>query len=125
MDTLRWTVGLSVSLIFGGIVTQFYARKVRDLVSTDDPQYRLLIPTCLGIVENLFFSIGVAFEVSGAMTAMVIWMGAKMAAHWGRDAEVGHVHKVATVRFFVLSGTMVSLLFAMIGGLICAGRLKF
>ena len=125
MEALRWMTGFFVSLVFGGIVTQFYARRVRKLIGDQDPQYRILIPISIGVVENLFFTIGVAFHLSGVMVAMVAWMGAKMAAHWGRESQEHGVSNIATVRFLMLVGTMISLLFAMIGGLICAGKLWF
>ena len=125
MEALRWMTGFFVSLVFGGIVTQYYARRVRKLIGDQDPQYRILIPISIGVVENLFFTIGVAFNLSGVMVAMVAWMGAKMAAHWGRESKEHQVKNIETVRFLVLSGTMLSLLFSMIGGLICAGKLWF
>ena len=123
MDALRWMAGFFVSLVFGGIVTQFYARRVRKLIGDEDPNYRILIPLSIGVVESLFFTIGVAFNLSGVMIGMVAWMGAKMAAHWGKESQEHQVSNIVTVRFLVLVGTMLSLLFAMIGGLICAGRL--
>ena len=123
MEALRWMAGFFVSLVFGGIVTQYYARRVRKLIGDQDPQYRILIPISIGVVENLFFTIGVAFNLSGVMVAMVAWMGAKMAAHWGKESQEHRVLNIVTVRFLVLVGTMISLLFAMIGGLICAGKL--
>ena len=125
MEALRWMTGFFVSLVFGGIVTQYYARRVRKLIGDQDPQYRILIPISIGVVENLFFTIGVAFHLSGVMVAMVAWMGAKMAAHWGRESKEHQVKNIETVRFLVLGGTMISLLFAMIGGLICSGKLWF
>ena len=123
MEALRWTAGLFVSLVFGGIVTQYYARRVRKLIVDEEPNYRILIPLSIGVVESLFFTIGVAFNLSGVMIGMVAWMGAKMAAHWGKESQEHQVSNIVTVRFLVLVGTMISLLFAMIGGLICAGRL--
>jgi hypothetical protein len=123
MEALRWPAGLFVSLVFGGIVTQYYARKVKKLIGDEDPNYRILIPLSIGVVESLFFTIGVAFNLSGVMIGMVAWMGAKMAAHWGKESQEHQVSNIVTVRFLVLVGTMLSLLFAMIGGLICAGRL--
>jgi hypothetical protein len=125
MVAFRWTAGFFVSLVFGGIVTQYYARRIRKLIGDEDPQYRILIPLSLGVVENLFFTIGVAFDLSGVMVGMVAWMGAKMAAHWGIESKEHQVKNIDTVRFLVLGGTMISLLFAMIGGLICAGKLWF
>ena len=123
MEALRWPVGLLVSLVFGGIVTQYYARRVMKLIGDEVPSYRLFIPLSIGVVENLFFTIGVAFNLSGVMIGMVAWMGAKMAAHWGQESQKHQVSNIVTIRFLVLVGTMLSLLFAMIGGLICAGRL--
>ena len=125
METLRWTVGLFVSLVFGGIVTQYWARRLRKLIGNEDPQYRIFIPISLGVLENLFFTIGVAFGLSGVMVGMVAWMGAKMAEHWGIESKEHQVKNIETVRFLVLGGTMISLLFAMIGGLIFAGKLWF
>ena len=125
METLRWTVGLSVGLVCGGIVNQYWARKLKKLIGDEDPQYRILIPLSLGVVESLFFTIGVAFDLSGVMIGMVAWMGAKMAAHWGIESKEHQVKNIGTIRFLVLGGTMISLLFAMIGGLICSGKLWF
>jgi len=44
MDALRWMAGFFVSLVFGGIVTQYYARRVRKLIGDEDPNCRILIP---------------------------------------------------------------------------------
>ncbi|MDX2452471.1 hypothetical protein [Desulfosarcina sp.] len=41
MESFRWLVGLSVALVLGGIVTQIYARRVRQLVGDQDPHYRI------------------------------------------------------------------------------------
>ena len=60
---LRWTAGLFVSLAFGGIITQYYARRVRKLIGDQYPQYRVLIPIPIVLVENLFFAIVVVFEI--------------------------------------------------------------
>ncbi len=125
MEIFRWVFGLLVALVFGGIVTQFYARKVRKIVGDEDPHYRISIPIALGVAENLFFTMGVAFDLSGVMVAMVTWMAAKMAAHWGKNSQENRIKNIGTVRFMVLMGTMISLLFSMIGGLICAGKLWF
>lgn len=125
MEIFRWVFGLLVALFFGGIVTQFYARKVREIVGDEEAHYRISIPISLGVAENLFFTMGVAFDLSGVMVAMVAWVGAKMAAHWGRDSQETRIKNIETVRFMVLMGTMISLMFSMIGGLICSGKLWF
>ena len=49
MEAFRWIAGLFVSLVFGGIVTQVYARRIRKLVGDEDPHYRISIPISLGV----------------------------------------------------------------------------
>jgi hypothetical protein len=61
--------------------------------------------------------------VSECIVEMQDILGAKMAAHWGKESQEHRVTNIVTVMFLVLVGTMISLLFAMIGGLICAGKL--
>jgi hypothetical protein len=82
METYRWVTGLTIAVVFGGLVTQYYARRIKILVGEDNPEYRISIPISIGFVESLFFTIGVAFHLSGVMIAMVAWMVAKMAACW-------------------------------------------
>lgn len=123
MDAYRWLIGLGIALFFGGLVTQYYARRIKNLVGEDDPQYRMAIPIIIGVVENLFFTLGVAFHLSGVMIAMVAWMVAKIAAHWGEEQQGKNITNIATIRFLVMSGTMASMIFSIFGGLICAGKI--
>ena len=59
MEALRWPVGLLVSLVFGGIVTLYYARRVMKLIGDEDPNYRILIPLSIGssFLATRFFTI--------------------------------------------------------------------
>jgi len=41
-------------------------------------------PWVTGITERLFFTVAVAFELSGVATAMMGWMAIKLAANWNR-----------------------------------------
>ena len=84
MDTYRWAIGLSVALAGGGLITQYYARKIKILVGNNDSEYRLSIPISIGLIESLFFTLGVAFNISGVMITMVGWMGAKNGSTLGR-----------------------------------------
>lgn len=72
-----------------------------------------------GHYRTLFFTILVAFDVSGTATAMIGWVTVKMLTDWHRilkpDAELG----VRSSAFASLLGNMISLIFALIGGLIC------
>jgi hypothetical protein len=82
-------------------------------------------PWLTGMVERFFFTLVVAFDVSGAATAMVGWMGAKLAANWNRPDLQGQTdeEKVTQARFAfsaLLAGAL-SMTFALIGGLIAKG----
>lgn len=66
-----------------------------------------------------------AFNISGVMIAMIGWMGAKMAAHWGEERNKEKLGSVATIRYLMLTGTLASMLFSIVGGLICAGKITF
>jgi hypothetical protein len=123
METYRWVTGLTIAVVFGGLVTQYYARRIKILVGGDIAEYRISIPISIGFVESLFFTIGVAFHLSGVMVAMVAWMGAKMAACWGDETQRGKVSNICTIRFLLLTGTLSSMLFSVIGGLVCAERI--
>lgn len=126
---IRWMIGLSISLIAG----HFVSRKFRDLrnqhinkVTNDSedknrqerdqlPSKRL--PMITGVIERTFFTFIVAFDVSGGAIAMMAWLAAKMAVNWNRVS----VSDSATRGFSMtaLQAGMVSLFFALIGGLIC------
>jgi len=119
METYRWLTGLTIAVVFGGLGTQYYARRIKMLVGEDNPEYRISIPISIGFVESLFFTIGVASHLSGVMIAMV----AKMAACWGDEKQRGKVYNIYTIRFLLLTGTLTSMLFSVLGGLICAGKI--
>jgi hypothetical protein len=68
----------------------------------------------VGFVERGFFTIAVAANLPGVLTAMILWIAAKMAAHWGSRSEA--IHDIEALRLTGLLGGMVSMLFALIGG---------
>lgn len=76
----------------------------------------------LGILERIFFSVLVAFGVSGVATAMTIWIGTKMATGWNRIAGGGDTWR-RMLAFNGLISSLVSLFFAVVGGLIANGSI--
>lgn len=118
----QWVTGLFVSLVIGSIVTRLFLHIVRKRIGYVKPNYALVPYWVLGLVEGVFFTVAVAFNLPGVVIAMIAWMVAKMAAHWG-SAESEVQPNIAAVRFSALLGSMISLFFAMIGGLICSGRI--
>jgi hypothetical protein len=120
----RWILGLFISLVIGWLVTEVFLGFLRSwLRITKLPG----IPSALtGIVERLFFTavVGVkSVELTAEIpTAMVAWLGLKLAANWQsknhpvRDNRAGAVSAA-------LAG-LISMLFAFVGGLVCRGELS-
>jgi hypothetical protein len=70
-------------------------------------------PWLTGIVERAFFTVVLAFDVSGASTAMMAWLTVKMLPNWNRTTAD------PPGAFTALLAGLVSLFFALVGGLIC------
>ena len=60
----------------------------------------------------------VAFNLPGVGVSMIAWIAAKMAAGWNMEKGAQK-----SGRWAALMGGLMSMMSAMIGGLICAGRL--
>ena len=120
---VRWLIGLFVSLGVGWLVTDQFVRLIRARYKIESSLGTLpAVPAFLtGLVERLFFSVVVAFNISGTAVAMIAWVAAKMAASWNRQ---GTTPDFASGAFSALLGAMVSMLFALLGGLICSGQIR-
>jgi hypothetical protein len=57
----------------------------------------------------------VAFDVSGATTAMMAWLALKMLTHWNRPGDNKIPYAGA---FTALLAGLISMLFALLGGLL-------
>jgi len=115
---MNWVLGLACSLGIGWLVTHQFLIRLRRKFDVEKPDEGKAVPSWLtGLVERLFFTIAIAFHISGVPVAMVAWVSIKMATHWNRI----NTESVPDGRFLVFSGLlagMVSMFFAMIGGLI-------
>jgi hypothetical protein len=93
-------------------------KKYDDFIAAGD------IPSWLvGLIERTFFTVLVAFNVSATSVAMIAWVAVKMVYHWN---IVWRERETITIRSLALSsllGNIVSMLFALIGGLICRGSM--
>lgn len=81
-----------------------------------------LYPILTGVLERLFFTVLIAFDVSGAASGMGAWFAVKMAAGWSRIAGGEPQHRM--LAFNGLLSTLTSLLFAVLGGLVANGRIS-
>ena len=133
MFLIWWAAGLVVSLLIGGWATRkslgWIRKKIKkraeiiDKISKDDYKrffgHEYFSPWITGTFERLFFTILVAFNVSGTATAMIVWISVKMAVDWLAVLKDGKEEWQRQIAFSTLLGSMISLFFALIGGLIC------
>ena len=126
----KWVIGLSLSLIAGHFVSRWFrnfrTQHIKEAVNDSEAIKKQqkeqissnLLPKVTGLIERTFFTLIVAFDVSGGAVAMIAWLGAKMAVNWNRQSGDNSVVNRALSMTALQTG-MVSLLFALIGGLIC------
>ncbi len=88
-----WSAGLMFSLLIGHFVVGALLNFLRKDIKKEEREKDSIIPILvLGPVERLFFSVAVAFNISGIATAMIAWIAAKMVAYWNtRDGDNTHV----------------------------------
>jgi hypothetical protein len=131
---IGWTIGLGgVSLLAGSICSYFVwlqlhsffertAKKKRWGVKKEATERIPIQPILIGVLERLFFTILVAFEVSGVASGLTTWIVVKMVSGWNRYAGGDETWR-RMLAFNGLINTLVSLLFAIIGGLIANGTI--
>ena len=123
---IRWILGLSLSL-FGGF---FAAKIVRDnLISFgNNPQRDQLTGAArvegwkTGIIERFFFTIVVGLQYPGALPGMMMWLGLKLATNWNHP-DFSQNREARTRAFIALLVGLVSMSFALIGGVVCASSI--
>lgn len=130
---LRWTVGLIVSLGVGWLFTGCFLKGLQNYIERRSLLQALqasirarpkeegekVPPSLTGLIERLFFTMMVATDISGTAVAMITWIFAKMVTNWNRLGREVPVSRA----FSALLAGLVSMLFALIGGMICRGTL--
>ena len=119
---MTWIIGFSVSVVVGLVVVWV----IHDLTHKhlDVPESQGGIPPwLLGVCERAFFTLIVAFTVSGAAISMIAWVGIKMATGWNRlgEATGGNGDLRTRQSLGALFVDLWSIGFALVGGLICKG----
>jgi hypothetical protein len=123
-----WLLGLTWALVVGHLVTKFVLNRIRAFLvaartaagdtGTLPWSIGTGVPSWLtGTIERLFFTTAVAFELSGVATAMMAWMGVKLAANWNRPTAPPD--PVGALALSAALGGLVSMFFALTGGVIC------
>ena len=86
-------------------------------------------PWFVGLVErSIFFLFVAAYDVPGITVSMMVWLGIKMAANWNRpgltssdDSDAEARRACGAIAAAVLG--LMSMGFALVGGLICRGAI--
>jgi hypothetical protein len=119
-------VGLAISLGGGWFCVPRILGAVRKYQGLGEKPKRSGVPPELtGTIERLFFTIIVAFDVSGAATAMIGWETLKLLTNWNRQGTQSEKDQEQwrAWAFSALIGGLASMLFALIGGLVWRGKL--
>ena len=125
--TLIW-IGAITSLAGGAIACALFDKVVRTWLGAPKPGTpRQRMPSWLaGTIERIFFTILVTFDVSGYAPAMILWLLVKMAVTWtGRgtarddsEEEAKRANDYRVSSSITLLNGLVSMIFALVGGLI-------
>ena len=132
MCLLWWMTGLFFSLVIGGLVTPKVLDRLRDKIKNKAKQIDKIEEKdfddfygieyfsrwVTGTIERLFFTILVGFNISGTATAMIVWITVKMSTNWLVVIKDDNKSWKRQLAFSALLGNMISLFFALIGGLI-------
>lgn len=130
---LGWVIGLGVvSLLLGSVVSFIVWRVLHNYfgwlnvdrewnLSPDFTTTIWLYPVLTGILERLFFTVLIAFQVTGVGGGLVGWIGVKLAVGWGSVKEGKTANRA--LAFTGLLSNLTSLFFAVLGGLICNGMI--
>ncbi|MFZ2445850.1 MAG: hypothetical protein WAW37_05795 [Syntrophobacteraceae bacterium] len=133
---IGWLVGLfGVSLVAGTFFSwlvwhelrNFFDSTVKRLAWVVPPQANERVPIqpiLTGILERLFFTILIAFNVSGVAGGIFTWMVVKMVSGWNRYVGEKEETWRRVLAFNALINNLVSLFFGVIGGLIANGTIN-
>ncbi|HKO42994.1 MAG TPA: hypothetical protein VJU84_06885 [Pyrinomonadaceae bacterium] len=109
------------SVVYGAACTELAVRALRSYSNVEVGNGQRATPAWLiGTIERLFFTFIVAFEISATAVAMIAWLTTKMVTGWNRPGAANVTSEGALT---ALLGGLISMFFALIGGLICAGKI--
>ena len=137
---LDWALGLFFSVFLGHLVCAIFLVWLRkwqledpakiDLktylgfktypeVKNSDNAYKTIPVWIIGPLERLFFTFAIAFGFNSIPVAMMAWITVKMGANWLLRIPLNkREHPMA---MSALVGSILSMSFALFGGLICRG----
>jgi hypothetical protein len=119
-------LGIAVSVLGGAVTVSAFLWALRKWtgIRSGEPlidQTHNVPGWLTGCVERGVFTVLVAYDLSGLATAMVGWLAIKLAANWNNPARQNDP-KIRAYAFSALLAGLLSMLFAVIGGMIARGR---
>ena len=111
---LIWMLALSISVGLGHIVTSFVTQKLRKQIK-DAPPGKFTI--YLGYLERFAFTVAWAIDMP---VFIMGWLAIKMAGRWVANENRSNQNKdwqVGIINLFLI-GNLISLIFAVTGGMI-------
>lgn len=127
---VQFVIGFGVfSILIGHYITRYFSNRIdyyirseteKDIREEHKIGYRN-IKSLVGFIERSFFSISVAYNVSGVVIGIILWITVKMFTRADGIKEVIDT----PVKISNLSESLVSMIFALLGGLIWRGSIWF
>ena len=119
---MKWFIGLAFSLGLGHLITDLFVSKMWKREGNEKHKNKVMA-FWTGTIERLFFTLLVGFEMSGIPTVMVAWIIFKVAPDWERLKKETMAEELKGPAFVRLLGNVISMIFALVGGLICQGEI--
>lgn len=126
----RWAIGLIVAIGLGALVPSQFLKYLRAYLglgrkkTTATPGVKVVPAWLTGVVERLFFTLLVAFNISATAVSMIGWITVKMVTNWNArklNPAAEDQQEAINWAFSALLTGLVSMLFALLGGLIASG----
>ena len=130
-----WVLGFAFSMLLGCWLTKIFLERIREsMLEFIKHKYKKdkeifdraveweieelgVVDHAVGIVERGFFTIVIAFWVPGAAVAMISWIMVKMVTNWHQITGKNLTDR--GLALCSLMASLVSMFFALIGGLFC------
>lgn len=119
---MKYFIGLAFSLVLGHLLTDLFVSRMWKQLG-DEKHKNKIMAFWTGTLERLFFTLLVAFETSGVPAVMVAWIIFKVAPDWDKLKKETTGEDQKGPAFTRLLGNVLSMLFALVGGLICRGQI--
>ena len=116
-------IGLVFALFLGHFVTDFLVNWLRKHTGEEVASNNIMA-ILIGSFERLLFFPLVACDMPGVATAIIAWIALKTAPDWERLKNEKNLETLKGPAFIRLLGNLLSMFFALVGGLICGGKIS-